>query len=388
MDYKKTAMAYVDELISLRRDFHEHPEMGYEEWETSKKIKDYLEALGLETEIVTKTGVVATLYGGKPGPTILLRSDIDALHQQEDTGLPFASKTPGVMHACGHDGHMAVLLVTAKILVGMKDQLAGNVKLVFQPNEEEAGAQAMIDAGVLENPKVDMAFAQHIWSSIPMNKMGVAPGAVMAAMEHFEITVHGKGGHTSAPQDAVDTIPAACQIVSMTQHLQTRTMNPLDSCVILFGEIKGGTAANIIADKVQLSGTMRYLFKDEKTQKPLMKENFKAILDGVAKIYGITYDLEYIPSNASMNNDEKMVDFVRAAAVETVGSENIVPYYCMGGEDFAEFSHAVPSCFFFTGTGNPEKNADYPHHHSKFTIDEDSMPLGVEMFLRIVTSLI
>ena len=386
MDFKQLSRDYYDELIALRRDFHAFPEIGYQEFETSRKIRQYLEALGLEPEVVTQTGVVATICGGKQGSTLLLRADIDALYQTEKTGLPYTSKNPGVMHACGHDGHMAVLLVTAKILCGMKDKLCGNVKLVFQPNEEEAGALAMIKTGILENPKVDMAFAQHIWSGIPSGKIGVAPGAVMAACEHFDITVRGKSGHTSAPQNAVDPIPAACKIVDMVQNIQTRKVDPLDSTVILFGEIKGGTSSNVISEEVKLTGTLRHILKNEPEYEPLIKKSFDDILAGVERIYGVRCELKWIPSGPSMSNSPAMVEVAREAATQAVGGENIQPYYCMGGEDFAEFSHRVPSCFFFVGSGSAHKGSDFPHHHPQFTIDEDVLPLGVEMFLRIVSS--
>lgn len=382
MDFKQLARDHCDELVRLYRDFHASPEIGYSEFETSRKIKGYLTGLGLAPEAVTGTGVVATIRGGKEGLTILLRADIDALHQDEQTGLPYASKNPGIMHACGHDGHIAVLLVTAKILSGMRDKLRGSVKLVFQPNEEESGALAMIEAGVLENPRVDMAFAQHIWSDIPTGMVGVAPGAVMAHTEHFEITVRGKGGHTSAPQTAIDPIPAACKIVEMTQHIQTRQADPLDSMAILFGEIKGGTACNVISSEVSLTGTMRCILKKIGGEAKI-KRSFADILAGVERIYGVRCSLKWVPSNPSMNNDPAMVEAVRAAARQAVGDKNIISYYCMGGEDFAEFSHRVPSCFFFTGTSNPEKGTNFPHHHPQFKIDEQSLPLGVEIFLRV-----
>ena len=384
MDIKQISLEHYDELVRLRRDFHASPELGYRETETSRKIKVYLESLGLEPEIFTETGVVATIKGSLPGPVILLRADMDGLSQTEKTGLPYASKNPGVMHACGHDGHMAVLLVTAKILCEFRSMLNGSIKLVFQPNEEEAGALAMIEAGVLDNPKVDLAFAQHIWAEIPSGKVGIAPGAVMASCEHFEIIVRGRSGHTATPQNAVDPIPAACKIVELLQHIQTRILDPLDSTAILIGEIAGGTSSNVIAEEVKLTGTLRHILKDETVYGPRIKKSFDDILSGVSAIYGVTTELAWTPSNPSMSNAPAMVEVARAAAEKTVGSENILNYYCMGGEDFAEFSHRVPSCFFFVGTKNEEKGAAYAHHHPKFTIDEDVLPLGVEMFLRIV----
>lgn len=383
-DYLQAINSHREELLSLRRDFHAHPELGYHEFRTSKVIQHYLRTLGLTPQVVTETGVVATIYGGKPGPTILLRADIDALPQDEATGLPFASQNPGVMHACGHDGHIAALLITAKILCGVKHQLKGNVKLVFQPNEEEAGAKAMIKAGVLDAPRVDMAFALHVWSPLKSGTVGVATGAVMAALDHFEILVEGKSGHTSSPHEAIDPIPAACQIVSMSQHVQTRALNPLDSCVILFGEIRGGSAPNIIAGQVKLTGTIRYLFKDESSQKPIMRKSFEDIVAGISQAYGVRCEIKYTPSNPSMSNDAKMVELVRKAAVETVGENNVVTHFSMGGEDFAEFSHKVPSCFFFVGAGDEAKGTNFPHHHECFDIDEDSLATGAEIFLRLV----
>ncbi len=384
MDYKTRVEKEMEELRTLRRNFHKEPELGYEEHKTSKAIQTYLQNLGLETQVVTKTGVVATLEGAHSGPCILLRADMDALPQTEKTGLDFASTTPGVMHACGHDGHMAVLLVTAKILCEMRDELHGSVKFVFQPNEEEAGALAMIEAGVLEDPKADMAFAQHIWSQIPVGVMGVASGAVMAATEHFEIEVKGKAGHTSAPHECIDPICAACQIVLSVQQVQTRQMNPLDAAVILFGEIHGGTVSNSVPGKVKLSGTIRYIFRDEPLYKERLYTGFEAVIEGVCKAHNVEYELQYIPSNPTMFNDDRAVKLVKKAAESCVGTDKITEYYCMGGEDFAEFSHRVPSCFFFVGCGNAEKKTDFPHHHECFDIDEDSLPLGVEMFLRVV----
>ncbi len=381
MDFKQIAEKYSEELISLRRYFHKHPELGYEEVNTSKKIVEYLKALGLKPEIVTKTGVVATIYADGATETILLRADIDAIKQEENTGLSFSSETKGIMHACGHDGHTAVLLVTAKVLTENKDKLTKNIKLVFQPNEEEAGALAMIEAGILENPKVNAAYAQHIWSPLKTGVIGVAEGSVMAATEHFEIVVKGSGGHTAAPHLSVDPIPAACQIVSAVSLLQTREVNPLDSIVIMFGEIHGGTASNAIAENVTLSGTIRFIFNEGTMTKDELYAKFERAVKGVCLTCGVEYELHYIPSNPPMLNDKTLAQKVSMVAKAVVGAGGVVPHYSMAGEDFSEITQKVPSCFFFIGTGSKEKGTDYPHHHSKFNIDEDSLLIGLQMFL-------
>ena len=268
-DIKSEVKSLEEEVISLRRDFHQNPELGYREFETSKKVKEYLSALGLEDiKTVTKTGVTAILRGSKTGKTVMLRADMDALPVEEKTGLPFASRNKGVMHACGHDGHTAIQLVTAKILSRHKDELNGNVKFLFQPNEEEAGALNMINEGVLENPKVDGAFALHLWSPIKTGHIGLSAGPILGTTEEFELEIIGKSGHTSAPHEAKDALLGACSVVTAVQSLGTREFNPLYPIAVMFGFINGGTARNIITDSVKLGGTIRFLFPDEKINKP------------------------------------------------------------------------------------------------------------------------
>ncbi len=376
-----------EEVIKLRRDFHMHPELGYEEYRTSKIVYDYLKDLGLEVKKVAKTGVVGVLRGKKPGKTVMLRADMDALPQKEDTGLPYASVNDGIMHACGHDGHVAMLLVAAKVLANHKDEIKGNIKFVFQPNEEEAGALDMIKEGVLEDPKVDGAFAIHLWTPLKTGEIGLTEGPIMAALEEFELTILGKAGHTGSPHEAIDPILAAANIVETIQSIQTREINPLYPIAIMIGKINGGSGRNIIADKVEIGGTIRFLFEDEEREKKILLEKFERVIKGICESMNVRYELKYIPSNPALLNNPDMVNYVRKAAMETFRRDDIfVNYRSMAGEDFAEFSQRVPSVLYFIGNGNEEKGTHYPHHHPKFNIDEDTLKYGVEMHVRTALS--
>ena len=384
-DIKREVLALREELIALRRDFHMHPELGYQEHRTSQIVYRYLEELGLEVTKVTKTGVVGLLKGNSGEKTVMLRADMDALPQEEKTGVPYASVNKGIMHACGHDGHTAMLLVAAKILSKHKDKLMGNVKFVFQPNEEEAGALNMINEGILENPRVDAAFGLHLWTPIESGRIGLASGPIMAAMEEFELGIIGKAGHTSAPHTAADPILASASVIQSLQSLQTREIDPLLPIVIMVGRIQGGSGRNIIADRVNIGGTVRFLFKNESEEKRILLEKFERVVKGICEAMGVQYELKYIPSNPSLMNNDKMTQLIRKASRETYGTEdNIIEYKCMAGEDFAEFTHRVPSTLYFIGTGNPEKQTHYPHHHPMFNIDEETLPYGVEMHIRSV----
>ncbi len=383
MDVKKEVAQLIGELISLRRDFHMHPELGYAEFRTSRIVAEYLTACGLEVKNVAQTGVVGLLRGGQPGKTVLIRADMDALEQNELNDVPYKSVYDGKMHACGHDGHTAMLLVAAKILSRYRDKIKGNIKFVFQPNEETAGALDMIKEGVLEDPKVDAAFGLHLWTPMESGKIGLVSGPVMAGNEEFELTIFGRAGHTSAPQDSIDPIISAAAIIQSLQTIQTREVNVLSPTLIMFGKIKGGTGRNIIADKVELGGTIRYLYQNEDENKEKLKDKFERVIKGICDAMRTEYELKYIPSNPSIINDSAMVELVRESAMETLGDGNsIVAHVCMAGEDFAEFARRVPSAFFFIGTGNRAKGTDFPHHHSRFNIDEDTLAIGVEMHVR------
>lgn len=380
---KKEVLTLEEELIALRRDFHMHPELGYEEIRTSKIVFDYLTELGLEVKRVAKTGVVGLLKGDKPGKTVMLRADMDALPQNEKTDLAFASVNEGIMHACGHDGHTSMLMVAAKILSKHKDKLNGNVKFVFQPNEEEAGALDMINEGVLEEPRVDAAFGIHLWTPLKSGEVGLAEGPVMSAMEEFKLEIIGKSGHTGSPHTAIDPIIASTNVIQSLQAIQTREINPLSPITIMVGKIVGGSGSNIIADKVEIGGTIRFLFEDEEREKKVLLEKFERVIKGISEAMNVDYKLEFIPSNSSLLNDGKMVAYIREASIATFGvDDNFVEYRCMAGEDFSEFSQRVPSVFYFLGVGNHKKHTEYPHHHEKFDIDEDILKYGVEMHVR------
>ncbi|MDF2803732.1 MAG: amidohydrolase [Anaerocolumna sp.] len=382
-DLKKDIIELEEELITLRRDFHMHPELGYEEYRTSQIVFEYLNSLGLEVKKIAKTGVVGLLRGKQPGKTVMLRADMDALPQNEEAEVSFKSVNKGVMHACGHDGHTAMLMIAAKLLCKYKDNIKGNVKFVFQPNEEEAGALDMISEGVLEDPKVDAAFGIHLWTPLKSGAIGLSEGPVMAALEEFELEIYGKPGHTGSPHTALDPIIASSNIIQTIQSIQTREIDPLNPITIMIGRINGGTGRNIIAQKVEIGGTIRFLFKNEEVEKKALLEKFKRVINGICEAMNVKYDLKFIPSNPSLQNNAKMVSYVRNALLESYGTdENIEEYRCMAGEDFAEFSQRVPSAFYFIGNGNEVKETMYPHHHPKFSLDEDTLKYGVEMHVR------
>lgn len=382
-DLKNDILELEEELITLRRDFHMHPELGYEEYRTSQIVFEYLSSLGLEVKKIAKTGVVGLLRGKQPGKTVMLRADMDALPQEEEAEVSFKSVNKGVMHACGHDGHTAMLLVAAKLLCKYKDNIKGNVKFVFQPNEEEAGALDMINEGVLEDPKVDAAFGIHLWTPLKSGVIGLSEGPVMAALEEFELEIYGKPGHTGSPHTAIDPIIASSNIIQTIQSIQTREIDPLYPITIMIGRINGGTGRNIIAQKVEIGGTIRFLFKNEEVEKKALLEKFKRVINGICEAMNVKYDLKFIPSNPSLQNNAKMVSYVRNALIESYGTdENIEEYRCMAGEDFAEFSQRVPSAFYFIGNGNEVKGTMYPHHHPRFSLDEDTLKYGVEMHVR------
>lgn len=374
-----------EELIRLRREFHENPELGYREYNTAIKIEEYLNNIGIKTYRICETGVVGIINIDNNLPTIALRADMDALSILEETNVEYSSKNKGIMHACGHDAHIAMLLIAAKFLIENKYILKGNIKLIFQPNEEVAGAKDMIEAGVLENPKVEACFGLHIWTPLESGKVGISKGAVMSALEEFEITIEGNGGHTGSPHTAIDPIIAASSIINDLQIIQTREIDPLKPISIMIGKIDGGTGRNIIAEDCYIGGTARFLFEDEDVEKEKLLIRIKNMVKSIGEELRVSCKVKYIPSNPALINNDNLYSTVYKSALETYGSESsIVEEKVMAGEDFAEFSKVVPSFFSFIGTGNSEKNTCYPHHHPKFNIDEDTLLYGVEMHIRTV----
>ncbi len=367
-----------DELVSIRRQIHENPELEYQEFETSALICRHLDKLGIPYKKgVAKTGVVALIEVSPKAKTLLMRADMDALPMQEETDACFKSKVDGVMHACGHDAHVAILLGCASVLSKMKDQLSCNVKLVFQPAEEDAGgAMPMIEEGVMENPHVDAAIGGHVMNSVPAGKVLVKYDEVMASPDDFDLVVHGRGGHGGYPHNCIDPIAVAVQILNAWNILSARYTTPLEKHLISTNMFQAGTCYNVIPDDVVIKGTVRTFDNDLRKKLALEMEHIaKYICEGFGANCDFTFTFRYPP----LLNDKKMVDFFRNSASEILGEENVVEgvYPSMGGEDFAYFAQRVPSVFINYGSGNEELGAVMPLHNSKFTIDETCIKTGV-----------
>jgi amidohydrolase len=385
---KEEILALKDEVINLRRDIHMHPEIGFEEKRTSSLVANYLQELGIEVHTgIAGTGVVGLLKGGTEEKTILLRADMDALPIQEMNDVPYKSRNSGVMHACGHDGHTAILLVAAKVLSRHRNDLKGNVKFVFQPCEEKAGgAIKMIEQGVLENPKVDYAFGLHLWNFLEKGTVNIKEGIFMAEADRFIIRVKGKGGHGAYPHKSIDPVLIASHIVVALQSIVSREIDPLDSVVVTVGKISSGNAFNIIPEVAELVGTVRALNKEIGKAMPARIER---IAKNIAKAFGGEAEVEYYFEYPPLVNDGGSAEFVRRIAVEVVGSENVrEAQISMGGEDMAYFLERVPGIYFFLGSMNKEKGLDKPHHSAHFDFDEDVLPIGVEMHVKIAMDML
>jgi amidohydrolase len=381
---RKRIRELTDELVGLRRDFHRHPELGFQEHRTAEKVEGYLRGIGLTTHRLAGTGVAAVLEGVKPGPVLMLRADMDALPIQEETEVDYRSVNAGVMHACGHDAHMAMLLVAAKILVEHRARIRGTIKFVFQPNEEIAGALKMIEEGVLDDPRVDAVVGVHVWTPVESGNVAITHGTVMGGLDVFKIRIQGKGGHTGFPEDAVDPVIAAANVIQTTQIIQTREITDLESTIIMFGKIQGGTKGNIIPDTVDLEGTIRFLYKGGPESEERPTERFLRVVEGVCATHRCTCKIDVEHENIPLINDPEMVRIARAAAGEIfTDRKRIVDNRTIASEDFSEFSARVPGVFIFLGTGNPKKGADIPHHNPKFNVDEDVLPDGVELYVRL-----
>ena len=372
-------------IIGWRRDFHQYPELGFDEHRTSKIIGEALKEMGLAPQMnVGKTGVTADLTFGE-GPTIALRADMDALPMQETSGLDFSSKHDGVMHACGHDGHMAMLLGAAKVLTQNGDSFNGTVRFIFQPAEEGAGgARYMIEDGCLDG--VDEIYGIHVWNYQPVGEVGITDGPVLAAADMFEIKIKGIGGHGAAPQGTIDAVVVASHLVQALQTIVSRNTNPLESTVVTIGTINGGHNFNIIADEVTLSGTARAYTEENRN---LIKTRMAEIIDGVAKTFGAEISFDYEDGYPPTINHTDPVNKVLKAAERVVGEKAGMPYLSMGGEDFSYYLQKIPGCFFFVGSApNDQKLFETPHHCSHFTMDERALLVGPSIFLNLVDDLL
>jgi amidohydrolase len=378
-DVKKKAMEMNPRLVQWRRTIHAAPEVGFNTPVTEKFIVEELEKIGV-TDIQHgngRRGIVALIKGGKPGKVLGIRADYDALNMTEETGLPFAAAN-GKMHACGHDGHAAILLGTAKLLMEAKDSLKGTVKLIFQPSEEDGkGAPAMIEDGVFENPAMDGIIGLHagsLWKGFKSGEAGYRFGALMAASDWFTVTFEGKGGHGATPHLTVDPVAMACQAVNLLQMVVSREVSPLDSAVITVGTISGGTMPNIIAPSCTISGTIRSLSPD--TRKHL-ERRLRAICTDVAQALRGKAEISFTYGPPPLVNDRAMTEKVKAAMEEILGESLVheVKEPTMGGEDMAYFQEKVPGSFFFLPTSFGD-DRDYPHHHPKFDMNEDVFWIG------------
>lgn len=382
-DFREIAKQHFDEMVALRRDFHQYPELGFQETRTSGIVAQQLADLGFEVQRgLAKTGVVGLLVGAKPGPTILLRFDMDALPVQEETDLPFKSVNPGVMHACGHDGHTAMGLTLAKIMAAQQAQMAGTLKFMFQPAEEGlGGAFAMIADGVLDDPRPDAALAMHIWTPEQVGKVRIVDGPCMASSSVFTLTVQGKGGHGAAPHQAKDPILAAAHIVVALQSIVSRNTNPQDSVVVSIGQFAAGTTFNVIPDRAILKGTVRSY------NQALHRQTYRRILEmaqNMATAFSCTATMETVAIVAAVVNAEEPTAVVRQAATSVMGAQNIVEHRTMASEDMGYILEEIPGCYFFVGGGNVAKGFTYPHHHPKFDFDERAMVDGVALMAQAV----
>jgi len=372
-------------IVELRRRLHQKPELGFREHLTSELISQKLQEWGIEHQTgIAQTGIVATIHGDKPGKVLAIRADMDALPIQEQNDVPYRSQHDGVMHACGHDGHTAIALSVAFYLSQHRQDFTGTVKIIFQPAEEgPGGAKPMIEAGVLQNPQVDAIIGLHLWNNLPLGTVGVRNGALMAATESFRCTIQGKGGHGAIPQQTVDSILVAAHIVTALQTIVARNVSPLESAVVTVGEIHAGTAVNVIADTAYLSGTVRYF---NPALGELIPQRLEQVIAGVCQIHGATYKLDYQRHYPAVINDAKIAELVRSVAEGVIETPlGIVPEcQTMGGEDMSFFLEAVPGCYFFLGSANPDKDLAYPHHHPRFNFDETALGMGVEIFVRFV----
>ncbi len=370
------------EVVNYRRHFHMHPELSLQEYKTADFVEEKLKEWGFEPKRMVKTGVVALLSARKPGPTIMLRADMDALPVKEENVHSFISTVPGKMHACGHDAHMAMLLGLAKLFKS-RGIPRGRIKFCFQPGEEGAdGAGKMVKAGVLKDPKVDFAFGMHVWSPIPTGQIAVLPGPCMASVDEFEVKVAGNGGHAAYPHTATDPVLASAHVITALQSVVSRNVNPLRASVLTVASIHAGSAFNIIPPEAVFRGTIRTFDSDVRA---LMEKRFKEVVQATASALGCTADINFKRMIPATVNDRKMSEFVKGVAEKVVGNKNVIDHDpTMGGEDFARYAGRVPGVFAWVGARNEQVGAVYPHHHPKFNIDEDALLIGME-FAKEVT---
>lgn len=379
IDYYSEAEALFPYTRAMRRDFHTHPEIGFQEVRTSGIVAQELQTLGIEVSTgIAETGVIGIIEGNGPGPVVLIRFDMDALPIDEETGAPYASQTPGVMHACGHDGHTAIGLTVAKVLHKHQDQWPGTVKLVFQPAEEGlGGARRMVEEGVLQNPRPDYSLAMHVWNDCPVGEVAATPGPMMAASEMFTIKVRGVGAHGASPHLGKDPILASAQIVSAVQSIVSRNVDPVETAVVSITAINGGTAFNVIPPEVEMKGTVRSFDPDVRST---VLRRMEEVVTGVAKAMECTAEIIIEDVTPAVVNDARLCQVVNTVREQMLpGTVDISGFRTMGSEDMAFMMDDIPGCYIFVGSMNEEKNLVYGHHHPKFDFDEQALINGVAL---------
>ncbi|EAX47675.1 amidohydrolase [Thermosinus carboxydivorans Nor1] len=385
-DLKKLVEKHRDAVVALRRHFHTYPEIGGKEFKTQEKIMAELAALGLEPRKAAGTGVIAELQGALPGKTVAIRADIDALPIQDDCRQPYQSQHENVCHACGHDGHTAMLLGLAKVFTDLKGELAGNIRFLFQPSEERfpGGALGLIEAGALDG--VDAIIGAHLWQPLKVGTIGVTYGRMMASPDEFSITVQGRGGHGSMPQQTVDPILVGAQIVLALNTIVSRNVDPMENAVVSLGVFKAGDIFNVIPDTAVLHGTVR-TFEQEVRLK--IFERIEQIVKNICEAAGASYKLDKFFGYPPVFNNPAVSKVIAAAGCEVLGPDGVVEIKpVMGGEDFSYYLQKVPGAFVYVGAGNAEKGIIYPHHHPKFDIDESALAYGVEIMARAALKLL
>jgi len=366
-------------LTQVRRDFHQYPEFGMEEFRTQEQIIRYLQEMGIPSCKSAGTGVVGVIAGAAPGAAVALRGDMDGLPIDEQGDTVYRSKIPGKMHACGHDAHMTCLLGAARILQASRSELAGVVKLFFQPAEETVGgALPMIREGVLDNPRVEAVFGLHVSPDLPVGKIAVKYGQMNAASDDVHIAVRGENGHGAYPHKGRDAIVIAAHVITALQTIVSRNVDPREAAVVTIGMISGGTAANILAREVRLTGTIRTL---DKNVRILVKERVREVAELTARSLGGEAQVEFAEGYTSLINDTALVDQVKRCGETLLGADNVRvnDYPMMGVEDFAFFAERVPGAFYHLGVRNEQKNCIYPVHHPRFDLDERSLAVGAAM---------
>lgn len=380
---KSLVEAQREWIISKRRELHRVPENGFEEFKTQKIIMDALDEIGVPYQ-TERTWVVGLIQGAHPGETVALRADMDALPLDEPQGLSFRSEHPGMMHACGHDAHVAMALGAAKVLYALRDQLHGQVKLLFQPAEESlGGAEPMVLSGVMENPHVDRVYGLHVMPRIPLGKVETRQGTLNASTDTVVLNILGRAGHGAYPESSADAIVCAAQVICALQTLISRNLSPLQSAVLSLGVIKGGTAQNIICDNVEIRGTLRTANREIRA---MMKQRIRETAEGIAQAMGCRAEVSIIPGYAALVNDDDEAARIMRIAGRLLGSENVLikPEPSMGGEDFSFFCDCAPGAFFHLGCV-PEDEMPAPPLHSKdFHIDEDCLTIGTLMHVALV----